>query len=401
MFAFFKKKERKPLEHKVLIARRNRTRFSLLNFFKKKPKLVNKTNQNTQFRRSIDPRTKINRAISHFINKNKRLVNVSIALLLLTIVGIVILALYLLIRNPLFSITEIEVLGNNTISTDNIISSAGDIKNQSIFTIKTDVIETKIQLAYPNIYKINVSKYLPNKIRITILEKEPKLLLVNLNGAYVLDENANIVDIIHQEDINYPEDRLDIAAGIADENSKIIREVFEKKYIEEKGLQNLSPEEQKLSLEKNFNYTLITPQEKFNEFKKLRNTIINEIDALIANNQKSIQSSDFAILPQALLYDNTKYEKLDTVDKNRLELTLELMRYFSKNPYGYILNGRPVWKGEIIVELKFSNGKTIKFGVLKKPSTQLEDFEIMTNKLNQLNNNFNELDLSSENISVK
>ena len=55
----------------------------------------------------------------------------------------------------------------------------------------------------------------------------------------------------------------------------------------------------------------------------------------------------------------------------------------------------------MLVEVPLSNGTKVIFGVLKKASYQLEDYEIIVNYLAVNNKKYTQIDLSSDKIAVK
>lgn len=398
----FRKKKLKPDIQRV---NRSSFFFKLGNIFRRngvqKPErsIVSPTNVKAK---NLRPSVSITQRKLSFIKRiNPKIIRILFFALFFFIFSILVFFVVSILRNSYYSISEITVIGNNSITEERFNSELNEFKGQSIFLISPNTVKAKLQNAFPNFYSIDVKKMFPNILFIKITETEPKLIVINLNGAFLLDENSKVIDILNQETINYDSAKLEIATGSADENSLLIKNIFVKKFLSDNKYDVLSSTLQQEKIAKEFNFDNISREEKLKEYNKLKEEVLNEVDALAGKILSKISINDFNFLPQIIFFDNTHYQKNDIIDKSRLELTLALIKYFNEvNNKSHIV-GHIEWHGKMLVSIKLTNGTKVIFGALKKPSIQLEDYEIMINYLREQTKNYSQIDLSSGKISVK
>jgi cell division septal protein FtsQ len=382
------------------IVNRNSFWFKVKNrFTSKKAKVAKHTIDNPLSRKPTTPLLK--RKLSFIKNINPKILRITLASIAFLLLSVLVYLGVTLVRNSYFSVGQFTFIGNNALSEEKLLNSLKTYQGQSIFLVSTNQIEQKLWRDNSNILSVTATKIFPNQIFIKITEKEAKIVLVNLNGAYLIDADSKVLDILAQESINYDQAKLELATGFADENSPLIRNIFLQKFITDNKLENLTEVKRQEEITKNFNFDNIPIDQKLKEYNDLKNQIQNELDALTGKIQNKVQISDYNQLPRIIFSNNTKYTNNEVVDKKRLELTLEITRYFSNPATSTKIIGHIRWRGEVLVETTLSNGVTLIFGALKKPSEQLENYEIMLNYLQAQNKNFRQIDLSSSKISVK
>jgi len=352
--------------------------------------------------KAAKPETKIYKRKFALVKKiSPKVIRFSIVAISFLILSMIILLFTSIIRDPYYALKEITIIGNNTLTDNAILIGVDKNIGKSIFLVSTSEIEDTIKKIYFNLDTIKATKIFPDKIFINITEKDAKIILINVNGAYMIDEDAKVISVIFQKNINYNDNRLALASGFADENSALVKDVFLNKFIEDNKLSLLPIEEQQAKITAGFNFDLIPTLDKLTVFNKLKDEIKNEIDSLTGEILRSVQNSEFSYLPNIILLNNKTYNLDEVIDKKRLELTLELLKYFSNPESGPTIIGHIEWQGEMLVNIKLSNGTKIIFGVLKKPSFQLEDYEIITRYMIDNQKKYTQIDLSSTKISVK
>lgn len=301
----------------------------------------------------------------------------------------------------MYAVDNFEIIGNNSYPTEKINKELEEFKGQSLFLINTGAVMDAVRENYVNLLSVSVQKIYPNKISILITEKEVRAVLININGAYLIDEDSLVINVLTQTKINYTQDRLDLLSGFADQNSPLIQDVFLQKFIVDRGITGISKTEQDKIIEAEFDFEAIPPADKLAEYNKLKGEIQMEVDALTGEVIRKIQTTDYNTFPQIIVLNNEMYQINHAVDKKRLDLTLEVLKYFSNPLAGPTVIGHVYWKGQMLVEVPLSNGTRIIFGVLKKASYQLEDYEIIVNYLITNGKTYKQIDLSSNKIAVK
>jgi hypothetical protein len=84
-------------------------------------------------------------------------------------------AIYLALTLPYFHVSSATVLGNNRISREEIESVLG-LVGQSIFTVQPDDMAARLRMNYPELVSAEVNAYLPNRVYITLTERQPVIL---------------------------------------------------------------------------------------------------------------------------------------------------------------------------------------------------------------------------------
>ncbi|RJP50733.1 MAG: FtsQ-type POTRA domain-containing protein [Anaerolineaceae bacterium] len=113
---------------------------------------------------------------------NWRIVSILTALLL----GAVI---YLLLTLPYFFVPAATVLGNNRLSREEINQVLG-MTGQSVFTVQPQDVELRLLMNYPELLSADVKVYLPNKVYVTVSERQPVILWQKGDGYTWIDDTG-------------------------------------------------------------------------------------------------------------------------------------------------------------------------------------------------------------------
>ena len=129
-----------------------------------------------------------------FKNKLFKIVN------LILILGIL-SCLYFFIFSDFYNITNIEISGNQIISTDDILDIANNylaknillvLKNKNIFLFNRNAFKKKL-VEYVLLDNIKIEKILPNTIRLSIKEKDAALKWLANDQEYLVDKQGLII----------------------------------------------------------------------------------------------------------------------------------------------------------------------------------------------------------------
>ncbi len=126
------------------------------------------------------------------VEKKMRKKRIKITLLLLLLIFA--LFLFISLKTDFFNIVYIQVLGNNKTPKDTIIKASGIIKNENIFKLNIKSKQKSIK-SLPYIKEAEIKRRLPNKIVISVVEREEKLEMVYLDSFIYLDEEGYILSI--------------------------------------------------------------------------------------------------------------------------------------------------------------------------------------------------------------
>lgn len=123
-------------------------------------------------------------------------------------------AIVFLFTTPLFNVTQIDVIGNETVSKEEIISLSQIPLNENMFkNVKTTIKQNIKGNAY--IENVSVKRILPNKIQITVQERKVKFMLKLLDSYAYINSQGYILEITPQtkevpiiEGMTTPEEEL-------------------------------------------------------------------------------------------------------------------------------------------------------------------------------------------------
>lgn len=123
--------------------------------------------------------------------KRKRKINkkiITIFSIILLIAAIIILAF----TAPIFNITKIEVLENDIVSSDTIISLSGLKKGENIFKFNSNIINKIKENQY--IDTVQIKRVLPGTVKLTVQERQVKYQINVINSYAYLDKNGYILE---------------------------------------------------------------------------------------------------------------------------------------------------------------------------------------------------------------
>ncbi len=163
-------------------------------FFKKKRKAILGSKKYKIERQAVRYRNPLRLKKGLFQFKLFRIIN------LILFIGIF-ACLYFFIFSDFYNITNIEVFGNQIISSDDILDITNDylaknkllvFKNKNIFLFDRNDLKEKINEVII-LQDLKVEKILPNTIRITLKEKDSALKWLTSNQEYLVDKEGLII----------------------------------------------------------------------------------------------------------------------------------------------------------------------------------------------------------------
>ncbi len=183
-----------------------------------------------------------------------------------TLVAILIGGGIYFLLSPFFNVTEINVVGNERITKEEIISLSNINLNENTFKIQGNKVQQNIkQNAY--IEKVSVKRKLPNKIEIVVEERKPTFMLSFAN-AYIYLNNQGYMLEVSKTAINIPiitgfltkEEDLHVGNRLCSEDLQRLGQALQiMKSAKSNGIENLIT---KINIENKQNYILELKSEK-------------------------------------------------------------------------------------------------------------------------------------------
>ena len=370
----------------------------MFNIFNKKRKI-----KQIPLNQRHKPTLILNPKSDRYYNKLKRKrIPINFKAVLLGLLGLSIILGILYLLNLFFTTSNyklktIVILGNKTVTEQEINTVVGQNIGKNLLLISTGEISADIIKAYPIINGVDITKFYPDKLFIKLNEREPKMVFINLNGSYVIDAQSKILAIIKTEPIDYPEEKLTIARGIGDYNSKSVQDYFLAEFIKSKNLTNKTEEEKQKIIQSEFNFNAILQADKIKVLAQLSKVYQKEISDIFAKNAANVLATEYKDLPEVYVLENKEWKFEEEVDKDKQNITLELYNYLIKDNLDY---DQIRWEGSIIVKVLLKNDKVLIFGTTRSIAEQWEDYLLVVNDLAKRGKGYSSIDVSSTKISV-
>lgn len=152
--------------------------------------VIDMTNRNNQ----IKKQQKNDRNMKIKLKKEKKKKRLKLIIKCTSIIILMIIISIIAFTSPIFNIKNIEVIGNNQVPQDTIISLSKISTGENIFKFsKTDV--QKSIKENPYVENIEVSRKFPNKVQIKIQEREKRFSMAFLNRYAYIDTQGYILEI--------------------------------------------------------------------------------------------------------------------------------------------------------------------------------------------------------------
>ena len=189
-----KQEKKNRLEREKRIRERNKEKMQDNDFDFDTETVIGMTNRNNVIKEKQRKKvlSKKEEQIKRKRKKRKKIIKIITFIILVT--GSVIFA----ITSPIFNIKAIEVIDNNQIEANTIISLSTLNTEQNIFKFfKRDVEKSIKQNAY--IESLKIKRILPGKVQIIIKERDKKFSLQFLNGYAYISSQGYILEITENE----------------------------------------------------------------------------------------------------------------------------------------------------------------------------------------------------------
>jgi cell division protein FtsQ len=139
----------------------------------------------------------------------------------------ILLSLIIILNSQYFAVSNVEIKGNSSVSSEDIILNAGLNSYRNIFQINSNQIKTAI-LQDSRIVSVKIGRQLPGKLIIHIQERLPVCLLSYLNNLLIIGGDGVVMGV--QEEAEAVELPIVIGAKLKDVKygEKIIAPDFQK-----------------------------------------------------------------------------------------------------------------------------------------------------------------------------
>lgn len=208
-------------------------------------------------------------------------------------------SIIMFMMSPLFNLSEVQVLNNEKLSSELIISLSELNIGENIYKVTKRKLENRIkENAY--VQSVKIERKLPNKISITIKERKPTYMLEYAN-SYVYINNQGYILEISEEKLECPiimgyttsEDNIKPGDRLNEEDLEKLSTVL--KIVETANGNEIGDLITRINIEDKQNYTLILEGEKKTVYLGDASNLSNRIPHLkvVLNEEKGVEGEIF------------------------------------------------------------------------------------------------------------
>lgn len=291
-----------------------------------------------------------------------------------------------LFRGDFFQISDFEVYGIDQLPEETIVSVLADYSDKNIFLQSTDEIKQSITAKSIFLKDIYVEKIFPDTISVYVVERYPRVVLVNLHGAYLIDQENIVIKILSRTDgYNLNPDEVDMLLGYTAEESVLVRN---------KIYESLGEEEKK-----EFKFEEVEEELKKNTYMEILSALDQKVNELITQNSKGVSATEFANLNRVMMYSNGDLQIGDSVKTKFTDVALEVQAYF-RTKEEYTLD-KLIWENDYALMVFTQEGKRFLFSDRREIWKQSEDLDQILSYLDESGEEFTQIDVTTSVVSVK
>ena len=355
-------------------------------------------NQKPQFEASVLYKPKQIRKVRPRINIKFDLPRIFWGMLLFVILSIIITLVYFFVRDPYFTLKQYKILGNRNITEEQLLNSLAEYSGRHLFLVETHKVENKLISAYPIIDGVDVDKIWPDKLFIKISEREPKLVYVNLNGAYLVDDEGRVLQLLTPKNlVDYNDSKMRIARGYGNEDDELVIATLQNEFLAKLNLKDKTEAEKAQILSEQFDILAVPLEDKQRTLSYLQELYLAEAQSFWNVNSKLVDLSKYSSFPRVKVLNNNELQENDQVDLDRLNLTLEISNFMTQRQIPVI---DIIWEGELLVKVESLENRQLIFGLSRKSSLQFEDLLLVINDLSRQGKSYTVIDVSATKVLV-
>lgn len=291
---------------------------------------------------------------------------------------------YFLHENSVFVVQKVEIVGNEEISDLQIISTLGQLEGQSLIEISGADLEDRLEQEFPYIRTAYVDKLLPGQVRVTLVERFPEFVYSNLSGAYLIDRDAVVVEVlgVEQQSELTDTERL-IVEGLGD---------FDADYVLTEYISQIEDDEE---LE-NLDWSKVPNKEKREVLEQMKQSIQTEVNELRKEKTEFVRRAGFDRLPAAFGYDAKLYEVGEQFNSKQMTYTQGVTNYLKGENIAFV---RLIWLSDFTMEAIVSSQLRILFTSTRDLENQIASLQTLRESINI--NKVRLIDVRSEIVSTR
>ncbi len=320
--------------------------------------------------------------VKSFIKEKKVLFIGVIIVLIIVVVGFFLVRF--LAASGVFLLQEIEVTGNEEIATEDIDTALSSLIGTSLFSFDARDVEALLKEKFSFIKEVYVRKVPPRLLEVEIEERYPLFQLVNLNGAYLVDEEGKFINS-HKPETTF--ELTDTEVLILDGYGNPDADYVYTYYLEKKLTETEFVE---------VDWPAVPMEEKINALSQMRDGITARVTERLNANLSSLVFTEFTDLPIVQSISTKEYADGENYSEDRLLLLSEVKNFLSSNSITVI---KYYWSSDFSLEVDVAPGGKLLFSITRDTKVQLDSLLAVWSEIGRESGRI--IDLRSELVSVK
>jgi cell division septal protein FtsQ len=313
----------------------------------------------------------------------------------LAAIAAIVFGIVQVLRSDQLRVEHFVLLGNRTISDNVVLNDLQGFRSQSMLLVNTNTIEQKLLQDYNIFSGVEVDKFYPDTLFIKISEREPKLVYINLSGAFLLDAHGQVLQQIYLDPVLIPDEEINIARGLGDPQSDFLKDLYLNDFLTQQNLLSAAPADQQTAITKSFDFTTIALNDKLTRLTVLQKQYLSQFYIYW---DKIVDTGEYSSYPRVDSFDSQVWKQGDLVNIDRLQLTSDLLNLFANRKINLT---RIIWEGELLVRVVTTDNKTLVFGTERDVTQQFEDYLLVVDELEREGHKYCQVDVSTSKIAVQ
>lgn len=294
-----------------------------------------------------------------FVGKYLRLLIGAVSLMLLMIV--ITFFIVTLHREQVYVVSEITFYGNQRIPSEELRLALEVYKGGSLLTISRHELTSRLKTQFTYLDQVSLTKLIPGKLEVGIVEKLPASVIINLAGAYLLDKNALVLAVIKStpaEGITFEQSQ--IVAGYGDPNAAIVRELY---------LSKIAKVEDRAKVD----WATVPLAEKESSLLEIQQTLAARLAQQLKSGIDAVELSEFKDLNRLFTYENVEYTRGEVIDDSYILISQRVNAYF--NVRDELKVNEILWQSPYTIRVSVVSGKRFILSSIDDLDAQLAKLE--------------------------
>lgn len=141
----------------------------------------------------------------------------------LAIIFIIVLVGAFIFRNSQYSIKNVQVYGNNRISTDSINTFMQRYIDKNLVSLSRQEVLSEAAKSFIELDNINLIKVYPNTLKVEVVETSPGLVYFNFNSTELISNRGEVVGKIDSPGLDLSDTEVQVAQTGGDPNAEYVK----------------------------------------------------------------------------------------------------------------------------------------------------------------------------------